>query len=99
MFGRTREFCEAFDGGDLGAFRLQDGDEAGVNEFSVHDDGTGAALAFAAALLGAGEAKVLAEDVEQALHGRDGYGCWLSVDGQLDFRHVGVSRKRAYSRG
>jgi hypothetical protein len=49
---------------------LQDGDEAGVNEFAIHDDGTGAALAFATALLGAGEAKVLAQDVEQALHGR-----------------------------
>jgi len=72
---------EAFDGGDLGAFRLQDGDEAGVDELSVHDDGTGAALAFATALLCAGEAKVLAEDVEQALHGRGGeaVGCPLTV--------------------
>src|ERR1035441_7500458 len=91
LFGRTSEFREAFDGGDLGAFRLQDGDEAGVNEFSVHDDGTGAALAFAAALLGAGEAKVLAEDVEQALHGRGGYGCWLSIDRQGDGCHAETS--------
>jgi hypothetical protein len=61
---------DAFDGGDLGAFGLEDWDEAGVDEFAVHQDGAGAALAFAAAFFRAGEVEVLAEDVEQALHGR-----------------------------
>ena len=65
---------EAFDGGDLRAFSLEDRDEAGVDEFAVHEDGAGAALAFAAAFLGAGEVEVLAEDVEEALHGRGGDG-------------------------
>ena len=60
---------EAFDGGDLGAFGLQDGDEAGVDEVAVHQDGAGSALAFAAALFGSGEVQVFAEDVEEALHG------------------------------
>ena len=67
---------DAFDGGDGGAFGLQDGDEAGVDQLAVHQDGAGAALAFAAAFLGAGEVEVLAQDVEQALHrGGDVDGC------------------------
>ena len=65
-------FCvdgEAFDGGDVCAFGLQDGDEAGVDQFAVHEDGAGAALAFAAAFFGSGEVEVFAEDVEETLHG------------------------------
>ena len=46
---------QAFDGGDLRAFGLQGGDEAGVDEVAVDEDGAGSAVAFAAAFLGAGE--------------------------------------------
>ena len=67
---------EAFDGGDVGAFGLEDGDEAGVDEVSVDEDGAGSAFAFAAAFFGAGEVEVFAEDVEEALHRR-------GVDGLL----------------
>ena len=28
--------CDAFNGGDLRAFRLQDRDEAGINQIPVH---------------------------------------------------------------
>ncbi len=52
----------------LCAFGLQDGDEAGVDEVSVEDDGAGSAFAFSAAFFGAGEVEVFAEDVEEALH-------------------------------
>ena len=52
----------------FGAFGLEDGDEAGVDEFAVDEDGAGAAFAFAAAFFGAGEVEVFAEDVEEALH-------------------------------
>ncbi len=45
---------DAFDGGDLGAFGLQRGDEAGVDEVSVDDDGAGSAFALSAALFCAG---------------------------------------------
>ena len=50
---------QGFDGGDLGAFALEDGDEAGVDEFDLsvslgHEDGAGATFAFAAPFFGAG---------------------------------------------
>ena len=50
---------KAFDGDDVGALGLQDWDEAGVDELGlsvspVHQDGAGAAFAFAAAFLCAG---------------------------------------------
>ena len=44
----------AFDGGDLCAFGLQGGDEAGVDEVAVEDDGAGSAFAFSAAFFCAG---------------------------------------------
>ena len=59
----------AFYGGDFGAPRLEDGDQAGVDQLTVHEDGAGAAFAFAAAFFGAGEVEVLAEDVEEELSG------------------------------
>src|SRR5216684_7848699 len=59
---------EAFDGGDFGAFGLQDGDEAGVDQVAVDQDGAGSAFAFAAALFGSGEVQVFAKDVEEAFH-------------------------------
>ena len=73
--------CDAFDGGDVGGFGLEDGDEAGVDEFTVHEDGAGAALAFAAAFLGSGEVEVFAEDVEEPLERRGFDGLGLAVDG------------------
>ncbi len=39
---------------DLCAFGLEDGDEAGVDEVAVEEDGAGSAFAFAAAFFGAG---------------------------------------------
>jgi hypothetical protein len=76
---------EAFDGGDGCALGLEHGDEAGVDEVglsvsAVHEDGAGAAFAFAAAFFCAGEAEVLAEDVEEAFHRRGVDRDPLSVD-------------------
>ena len=61
---RSRKHCwmgwsfwpdgDAFDGGDVCAFGLEGGDEAGVDQFAVHEDGAGAALAFAAAFFCSG---------------------------------------------
>ena len=65
---------QPFDGGDARVSGLEHWDEAGVNQDTVEQDRAGAALAFAAAFLGAGEAEGLAKDVEQACHGRDGDG-------------------------
>ena len=72
---------EAFDGGDVGAFGLKDGDKARVDEVSVYQDGAGSALAFAAAFFGSGEMKVFAEDVEETLHRRGFDGLLVAVDG------------------
>ena len=47
---------------------LQDGNEATIDERSIHQNGAGAALAFAAAFFRARQAELDAEDVEQALH-------------------------------
>src|SRR5712675_778188 len=84
---------EAFDGGDFGAFDLQDGDEAGVDQVAVDQDGAGSALAFAAALFGSGKVQVFAEDVEEALHrwGFDGF-C-LAIDSELNGGHAVASLK------
>ena len=61
---------------EAGSVGLRGGDEAGVDEQAVEQDGAGTALAFAAALFGAGESELRAEDVEQAGHGwgLDGVG-------------------------
>ncbi len=61
---------QSFDGTDLRARRLAGRDQAGVDERAVDEHGAGAALAFAAAFLGAGEGEVLAQHVEQPLHRR-----------------------------
>ena len=52
------------------AVDLADGHEARVDDRAVEEDRAGAALALAAALLRAGQAEVLAQDVEQAAHAR-----------------------------
>ena len=79
---------EALDGGDLSAFGLQDGDEAGVNQVSVDEDCAGSALAFSAAFFGSGEVQVFAKDIEETLHrwGFDGLG--FAVDDEVDGRHL-----------
>ena len=56
---------------DVGALDLADRDEARIDRRAVEQDGAGAALALAAALLRAGQGEVLAQDVEQAAHARD----------------------------
>src|ERR1700677_1023433 len=85
--------CEAFDGGDLRAFGLQDGDEAGVDQIAIHQDGTGAALAFAAAFFCSSEMEVFAEDVEETLHRRSFGGFFVAVDGASDVGHTAAPLK------
>ena len=58
--------AEALDGGDLGALERGDLRDAREDGLAVDEDRAGAALALAVAgLLGAGQAEVLAEQVEQ----------------------------------
>ena len=54
----------AFDGGDVGVLRLGPEDETGTDEPPVHGDGTGPAIAGAAAFLGASQAKTIAQHIQ-----------------------------------
>src|SRR5580658_6602523 len=82
--GRLELRREAFDGLDHCAFSLQHGNEATVDKLAVHAHGAGAALAFAASLLGAGQAQIFAQHVEKALHGRRIHARSFAVDGEAD---------------
>jgi hypothetical protein len=81
--------AEALDRGDVGAGERRDLGDAREDGLPVHQDHARAALALAVAgLLGAGEAQVLADDVEQhrlLLVGHDLHG--PGVDGEGDLLH------------
>ena len=62
----------AFDGFDLAAFGLDAEDQAGADQTAIDGDRAGAAVAGAAAFLGAGEADAVAQRVEQRLIGLAG---------------------------
>jgi hypothetical protein len=79
---------EAFDGGDGFACGEAGGGEAGGDGLAVEEDSAGAALPFAAAVLGSGEAEIFAEDVEEGSVGVGGKLMGLAVDGD---RHMTVS--------
>ena len=55
-------------------------DGAGADSAAVEQDGAGAALAFAAAVLGAGQAQVVAQHAEQAAVAVGVEGALLAVD-------------------
>ena len=85
---------EALDGGDFGAGdRGGEGDAGGV-QFAVDQDGAGAADAYAAAFLGAGEAEVVAEEVEEQPRGGDFGLVFRAVDFQLDHSNIIAARRR-----
>ena len=67
--GQLAVLLEAFDGCDLLAGRVCDQRLAGVNGLAIHQDGAGAALAFAATVLGSGQVQAIAQDGEQGLVG------------------------------
>src|ERR1700747_156629 len=63
-----RALRKSFDRSDLGAFGLQNRYEATVHQYSIHNDRTGATLAFATAFLYAGQSKLLPKNIKQSLH-------------------------------
>lgn len=87
---------EALDSPDLLALKLGQEQEAGVQRAGPglvgHHHRAGAAVALVAALLGAGEPAVLAQEVEQRPGGlrRDAEG--RSVQDERDLRHVKTCR-------
>src|SRR5580658_4136737 len=61
---------QPFDRSYLRAFGLQDGDQAGINQSTVHQHSAGSALAFSAAFFRSREVQIFAQDVEESLHRR-----------------------------
>ncbi len=84
---------QAFDRPELRAIGLADRHEAAVDHLAVEDDRAGAALALAAAFLGAGEAEVLAQHVEEAAHAGHGDLARLAVDGEAEGRADAASAR------
>ena len=56
---------QTFDGGDLFSFDFRDGCNAGAHGRAIDEHGAGSAMAFATAILAAGEFQLVAEDPEQ----------------------------------
>src|SRR5688500_15826933 len=85
---------QPFHGHDRPAVALARSDQTRIDRLPVHQHGAGAALALAAAFLGAGQAQVLAQDVEQALPRRalDGTRGAVDLDRKL---HDSLQRERA----
>jgi hypothetical protein len=86
---------QAFDGDDGCAARLEDGNQAAIDERAIDQNGAGAAFAFAAAFLRSGESELVAKNVEEALHRIRQQGFGLSVYGKRNFNFC--ARRRASS--
>ena len=63
---------DTFDGGDWLTGGDTDGCTAGPHWGAIHENGAGAALAFAATVFGAGQVEFVAQDAEQGAFGVDG---------------------------
>src|SRR3989442_8394841 len=74
-----RTVRQPLDGDDRPPLALQGQDQAGQLRSSVHKDRAGAALAELAAVLGAGQPEVLAQDFQERLVGREGGFLILAV--------------------
>src|SRR5262249_30251345 len=76
---------QALDGGHPAGIALPGGDQARVDGLAVEHHGARAALALAAALLGAGQPQILAQHVEQPLPRRYVDRAPLAVDLEREF--------------
>ena len=65
---------DSFDGGNLPAFTLAGQNQTGVDRPAIKDNGAGAALADAAAFLGAGEMEIIPEKIKEPEIGIDPEG-------------------------
>src|SRR5262249_37256125 len=86
---------KAFNRGDGAAFDLSREGQAGQHALAVDMDGAGAALALIAALLGAGQRKVLAQGIEQRDARLDGERPRLSIDHEVHAGSVAHQRFHA----
>ena len=79
-----RRRCQPFERADLALAQRGDRHQAGEDRLAVDQDGAGAALAEAAAELGAVERQLVAQHVEQRRVGIDVDLVRLAVDGEGD---------------
>src|SRR5207253_2994924 len=73
---------EAFDGRDLGAFRLDGKDRARLDRVTVDQHGAGTALPGVAADVRAGQSKVVADEIDEQRARIDFRAYRLVVDGK-----------------
>ncbi|MNE68148.1 hypothetical protein D3C80_1637960 [compost metagenome] len=99
--------AQPFEGGDIAAGGAGQGDDAGAGGHSVDDHRTRPTLAQAAAVLGAVQAQVVAQDQQQrgVRHGADFDGlavdlqgdgclhCWLISGGCLRYQRTHMTRE------
>src|SRR4051794_26450529 len=82
---------QPLDGEDLAALDLRDRHETRVDHEPVDENRAGAALTLAAALLCAGQAEILAEDVQEPAAAGNGDLDRTGVDGEPIRRHLSPS--------
>src|SRR3990172_1426291 len=80
--------ADALDCREVGAVGLDGQRDAGGDDAAVHEDGAGAADADAAGLFGAGEAEVVAEEVDEGAAGGDAGLVGPVVDREADVMEV-----------
>src|SRR6185295_5728616 len=89
-----RPFGDPLDRLDAPALALEEGHQAGEDWLAFHHHRAGAALAFAASFLRAGQAEALAHHVEQALHRMAVHLDRLAVEGEGGLHGVVSSSPR-----
>ena len=82
QIGDLARVGQALDGLDLGAVALHRQHQAAAHDLAVDAHGAGAADAVLAADVAAGEAEILAQEIDQRLARLDALGDALAVDGQ-----------------
>lgn len=75
---------DVFDRSYVGAFNLGHRHETAIDDLAVNQNCTSAALALATSFLRAGEMKLLAQDIEQALHRKGAQRARLVIDGAVN---------------
>jgi hypothetical protein len=74
---------ETFDGGDFAMADGADGCDARAGGHAIKENGAGAALALAAAVLAAGEVEVITQDAQEAALAIGIHGAIFAVDVEL----------------
>ena len=75
---------DAFDGFDRGAVALHGEHQTAAHDVAVDQHRAGAAHALLAADMAAGEAEIVAQEIDQRFAGFDALGDDLAVDAQAD---------------